>query len=114
MPARALRFVVLGCALLVGLLSLAVVSPDIHSALHGQHQGSAEQAGQKEPSGTEGEAAHHCVVTLFSQGIESGFTPMLVLGAPEPVITEAIALADQVARAARTAAQPPGRGPPLC
>lgn len=102
-----LRLVALGCALLVGLLSFAAVSPEIHAALHGEH---AEHG--KQPS-NQAEPAHSCAVTFFSQGIESGLTGAVVLSVPELVITDVIALADQVARAARAVQLPPGRGPPV-
>ena len=114
LPAWPMRLVVLGCVVLVGLLSLATVSPGIHAALHGHPQGPAEHSKQQEHSGDQAVLGHSCAVTLFSQGFESGCTPLLVLGAPEPLFTDVIALADQVARAARTAQLPPGRGPPVC
>lgn len=109
LQAWSLRLVALGCAVLVGLLALAAVSPEIHAAFHG----SAEHHGGDEPAGPPAASDHSCAVTLFSQGFESGLTPTVALQVPESVITEVIALADQVARAARTAQLPPGRGPPV-
>lgn len=107
LPSWPLRFVALGCALLVGLLSFAAVSPEIHAALHGETAESCRHA----PNPAEPD--HSCAVTLFSQGIGSGLTVAVVLSAPEPVITEVIALADQVVRAARAPQLPPGCGPPI-
>ncbi len=110
LPAWPVRLVAVGCMVLVGLLSLATVSPGIHAALHGHYHETGEHAGHQDRA----EPGHTCAVTLFSQGFESGCTPLLVLGAPEPLFTDVIALADQVARAARAAQLPPGRGPPIC
>lgn len=110
MPAWPLRVVALACVVLVGLFSLATVSPDVHAVLHDQHQQSCEHAEQPVEQADNG---HFCAVTLFSQGFESSSTP-LALGAPEPLIADVIALADQVARIARAAQLPPGRGPPVC
>ena len=109
LPAWAMQGVALGCVALVWLLSLAVVSPEIHAALHG----SVEHHGDDEHTGQPAASDHSCAVTLFSQGFESGLTSVVVLQVPEPVITEVIVLADQVARAARAAQLPPGRGPPV-
>jgi hypothetical protein len=113
LPAWPLRLVALGCAVLVGLLSLAAVSPEIHAALHGHPAEQGEHAGHRDHQGNPAASGHSCAVTLFSQGFESGCTPLLILGAPEPLFTDVIALADQVARAARAAQLPPGRGPPV-
>ena len=114
LPAWPMRLVALGCVVLVGLLSLAAVSPEIHSALHGQKQERCEHSEPNGHSETQADTGHSCAVTLFSQGFESGCTPLFVLGAPEPLFTDVIALADQVACAARAAQLPPGRGPPVC
>lgn len=113
LPAWPMRLVALGCVVLVGLLSLAAVSPDIHAVLHGEHQDSDERAQHREHSENQAESGHICAITLFSQGIEFGCATVLVLGEPEPLFTDVIALADQVARAARAAQLPPGRGPPV-
>ena len=114
LPAWPLRLVALGCVMMVGLLSLAAVSPEIHAALHHQDQGACEHEGHREHSGNQVATGHICAVTLFNQGMECGFAPVLVLDVPELLITEMIALADQVARAARAAQLPPGCGPPVC
>jgi len=109
-----LRWLALGCVLLVGMLSLAAVSPEIHAALHGHSPAQDGHSDPTEHAGTQTETGHSCAVTLFSQGIESGCAPVLVLGAPEPLFTDVIVLADQVAKAARATQLPPGRGPPVC
>lgn len=109
-----MRLVAVGCVVLVALLSLATVSPKIHATLHGRLQGQDEHAEHRGDPANQAEPGHSCAVTLFSQGIESGGAPLLVLGVPEPLFTDVIALADQVARAARAMQLPPGRGPPVC
>lgn len=114
MPAWPLRLVALACAVLVGLFSLGTVSPEIHAVLHDQPQDSCGHSESNGHSDTRAEPGHFCAVTLFSQGFESGCAPLVGLGAPAPLLTDVIALADQVARAARAAQLPPGRGPPVC
>lgn len=109
-----IRLVAFGCVALVGLLSLASVSPQIHAALHCRPQGEHAHTDHRGYPVNQVESGHSCAVTLFGQGVESGALPGLLLGAAEPLFTDVIALADQVARAARTAQLPPGRGPPVC
>lgn len=108
------RVIALLCAGLMGLLSLASVSPDVHALLHGDCHEATEPGKPDREHGHPPAPDHVCAVTLFGQGLEPGFPSAHALTAPLALCPEVLSLADQVARSARTAQLPPGRGPPLC
>jgi hypothetical protein len=96
-PAPALRWVALGCALLVWVLGLLAFSPATHGGLH-------DDAHQPE---------HTCAITLFSHGVEAA-TGSIQL-ACEPVLFAAgeSALPRTIPAAEAHYRLPPGRGPPV-
>ncbi len=97
MPAPALRWAAVFCALTVWALGLLAVSPHLHAALHSDanHQD------------------HTCAITLFNHGVDDGAAQTAV------VIEPLVRLEDVVVQpTARLVVAPrywllPGRAPPV-
>jgi len=98
MPAPAIRWVALFCAVAVWALGLLAVSPQLHAALHNDanHQD------------------HTCAVTLFSHGVEEGAGIMASVSAPELHATGSCLIQPAMPLAEVQHRLPPGCGPPRC
>lgn len=90
------RLVGLGCALLVGMLSLAGASELLHDHVH-EHERSAE---------------HSCAITLFAHGVEPAATAATPVLCPDETVVATLRLAAAVAPPAADRPLRPGRDPP--
>ena len=74
MPAPALRWAAVFCALTVWVLGLLAISPQLHATLHGD----SDQQG------------HTCAITLFNHSVDDGTAQTLVVIGPLVRLEDAV------------------------
>lgn len=95
-PLTGWRWIGLGCALVVGMLSFAGASELLHDHVH-------EDAATPE---------HTCAITLFAHGVENPDAAATFVLAPEEVVVTSLRLLAVVAPPVVDRPRRPGRDPP--